>query len=200
MKSHIVIKKGKGYKNKLIAQNVGIAVANNSFKMMLDVKMQSFMNSWDDPVLLKRAGDDMFLYFRSNPKNLEELKAIAKEAAYIEFENLKESHVGKLPVRIYSDDEIVDTITSLSTDRFLLLRSMEFYRDNEKVIDIDSKWKDLFVQQYTVAKLSDMSKIRANQIFEEKNVSEINRSTVLKNIDSFWNNVTDLKSELYSSR
>lgn len=200
MKSHIVITKGKGYKNKLIAQNVGIAVANTSFKMMLDVKMQAFMNSWDDPILLKRAGDDLFIYFRNNPKNLEELKSIANEAAYIEFENLKESHVGELPVRIYSDDEIVDTITSLATDRFLLLRSVEFYRDNEKVIDIDSKWKDLFVQHYTVANLSDMSKIRANEIFEEKSVSETNRSTVLKNIDSFWNNVTDLKSELYSSR
>lgn len=69
MQSHIVINRGKGYKNKRIAQNIGMAVAKTSFKMMIDTEFRSFMVSWDKPVLLDRAGDDLFLYFTKVQKS-----------------------------------------------------------------------------------------------------------------------------------
>lgn len=202
MQSHIVIPKAKGYKNKLIAQSVGIAVAQSTFKMLLDVKMQAFMVSWDKPVLLDRAASDLFIYYPSDsrkPKNMEELQAIAEQAVHIEFENLKEAYVGELPVRVYSDKEIIDVVTSITTDRFLLSKTVDFYHDNSKVANIDNTWKDLFVENYTVSALSDMSKTKANEIFEKKSVSDSNRIAIMSNIDAFWNNITDLKSELYSS-
>lgn len=202
MKSHIAIPKSKGYKNKRIAQNVGIAVAKTTFKMMLDSGMRGFMFSWENPDLLNRAADDLFIYYPRDwrkPKNMEELKLIADQATRIEFENLKESYDGELPVHVYSDLEIIEKITSIVTDKFLSLKSVDFYHENSKVVDIDNIWKDLFVEHYTVADLLALSKSRANEIFEKKDVSEANREIVLRNIDSFWNNITDLKSKLYSS-
>lgn len=200
MQSHIVINRGKGYKNKRIAQNIGMAVAKTSFNMMIDTEFRSFMVSWDKPVLLDRAGDDLFLYFPKSPKNLDELKTIAAEAAQIEFERLKASHDGELPVSTFTDSEIIETVTSITTKNFLMGIQVDFYDVNRKLDNIDNLWKDLFVAQYSVNDLLVLAKQRANEIFLEKNVSQENQKAVLTNIETFWNGITNLKSKLYSSR
>lgn len=200
MKSHIVINRGKGYKNKRIAQNVGIAVAKTAFEMMIDTDFRSFMVSWDKPVLLDRAGDDVFLYFPNNPKNLDELKTIAAEAAQIEFEHLKASYEGELPVSTFTDSEIIETVTSITTKNFLMGIQVDFYDVNRKLDNIDKLWKDLFVAQYSVNDLLTLAKQRAHEIFLEKTVSQENQKAILTNIETFWNGITNLKSKLYSSR
>lgn len=200
MQSHIVINRGKGYKNKRIAQNIGMAVAKTSFKMMIDTEFRSFMVSWDKPVLLDRAGDDLFLYFTKSPKNLDELKTIAAEAAQIEFEHLKAAHNGELPVSTFTDSEIIDTVTSITTKNFLMGLQVDFYDVNRKLDNIDNLWKDLFVAQYSVNDLLTLAKQRAHEIFLEKTVSQDNQKAILNNIEIFWNAITDLKSKLYSSR
>ena len=200
MKSHIVINRGKGYKNKRIAQNVGIAVAKTAFEMMIDTDFRSFMVSWDKPVLLDRAGDDVFLYFPNNPKNLDELKTIAAEAAQIEFEHLKASYEGELPVSTFTDSEIIETVTSITTKNFLMGIQVDFYDVNRKLDNIDNLWKDLFVAQYSVNDLLTLAKQRAHEIFLEKTDSQENQKAVLTNIETFWNGITNLKSKLYSSR
>lgn len=200
MKSHIVINREKGYKNKRIAQNIGMAVAKTSFNMMIDTKFRSFMVSWDNPVLLDRAGDDLFLYFANSPKNLDELKTIATEAAQIEFEHLKASHEGELPVSTFTDSEIIETVTSITTKNFLMGIQVDFYDVNRKLDNIDNIWKDLFVAQYSVNDLLVLAKQRAHEIFLEKNVSLDNQQSILMNIETFWHGITELKSKLYSSR
>lgn len=200
MQSHIVINRGKGYKNKRIAQNIGMAVAKTSFKMMIDTEFRSFMVSWDKPVLLDRAGDDLFLYFPNSPKNLDELKTIASEAAQIEFEHLKASHEGELPVSTFTDSEIIETVTSITTKNFLMGIQVDFYDVNRKLDNIDKLWKDLFVAQYSVNDLLILAKQRAHEIFLEKTVSQENQKAILTNIETFWNGITNLKSKLYSSR
>ena len=200
MKSHIVISRAKGYKNKRIAQNIGMAVAKTSFNMMIDTEFRSFMVSWDKPVLLDRAGDDLFLYFPNIPKNLDELKTIAAEAAQIEFERLKASHEGELPVRTFTDSEIIETVTSITTKNLLMGIQVDFYDVNRKLDNIDNIWKDLFVAQYSVNDLLTLAKQRAHEIFLEKNISQDNQKAILNNIEMFWNAITDLKSKLYSSR
>lgn len=185
MQSHIVINRGKGYKNKRIAQNIGMAVAKTSFKMMIDTEFRSFMVSWDKPVLLDRAGDDLFLYFTKSPKNLDELKTIAAEAAQIEFEHLKAAHNGELPVSIFTDSEIIDTVTSITTKNFLMGLQVDFYDVNRKLDNIDNLWKDLFVAQYSVNDLLTLAKQRAHEIFLEKTVSQDNQKAILNNIEIF---------------
>lgn len=200
MQSHIVINRGKDYKNKRAAQNVGIAVAKTAFNMMIDTEFRSFMVSWEKPILLDRAGDDLFIYFPNSPKNLDELKTIAADAAQIEFERLKASHDGELPVRTFTDSEIIETVTSITTKNFLMGIQVDFYDVNRKLDNIDNLWKDLFVAQYSVNDLLVLAKQRAHEIFLEKNVSQDNQMAVLNNIEMFWNGITDLKSKLYSSR
>lgn len=200
MNSHIVINREKGYKNKRTAQNVGIAVAKTAFNMMIDPDFRSFMVSWDKPILLDRAGEDLFIYFQNSPKNLDELKTIAAEAAQIEFDILKASYNGDLPVSKFTDTEIIETVTSITTKNFLMGIQVDFYDENRKLENIDTVWKDLFVAQYSVNDLLVLAKQRAHEIFLEKNVSQDNQKTILANIEIFWTGITDLKSKLYSSR
>jgi len=200
MKSHLVIKREQGYKNKRIAQSVGIAVAKTSFDMMLDIKNQAFMVSWNKPFMLDRAGSDLFLYFGKTPKNIDELKVIANDAAHIEFENLKTSYEGELPVRKYEDSEIIATVTALTTKNFLMSKQTDFYAVHRKVDNIDNIWKRMFVEQYSTDILLGLAKQRAQEIFEEKSVSSQNQTAILGNIKLYWKELTDLEAALYSSR
>lgn len=195
----MIIERKNGYKNKLTAQNVGIAVAKTTFEMLLDSSNHAFMTSWNNPRMLNRAGDDLFIYFSKTPKNIEELKIIANEAAKIEFENLKSSYQNQLPIKQYDNFEIIQAITDLTTNSFLMLKQMDFYAKHKENKKIDSLWKDLFIEYYSVEQLLGLAKKRSYEIFEEKSVSIENQTIILKNIEMFWNNIIDLKSMLYSS-
>lgn len=199
MKFHVIIKKEAGHKNKLIAQNVGIAVANTTFEMLLDISNHSFLTSWEQPYLLNRAGNDLFMYYGNSPKNLDELKSIANEAAVIEFENLKAAYKGELPVKKFTDSEVVSVVTHLTTVNFLSFMTVQFFAENKTVKSINKVWKDLFVQKHTTDSLLELANKRAMDIFKEKSVSVQNQETVLKNIEYFWTNIKDLKEKLYSS-
>lgn len=200
MNSHIVINREKGYKNKRTAQNVGIAVAKTSFNMMIDPDFRSFMVSWDKPILLDRAGEDLFIYFTNSPKNLDELKSIASDSAKVEFEILKASYNGELPVSKFTDTEIIETVTSITTKNFLMGIQVDFYDENRKLENIDNVWKDLFVARYSINDLLTLANQRAHEVFLEKSISQENQAAILVNIETFWHKITDLKSKLYSSR
>lgn len=131
---------------------------------------------------------------------MDELKAIASEAAQIEFEILKASYNGELPVSTFTDDEIVDTVTSLTTKNFLMGLQVDFYDEHRKLEDIDNVWKDLFVDRYSINDMLALANQRAQDVFIEKSVSKENQKAILTNIDTFWYGITDLKSKLYSSR
>jgi hypothetical protein len=200
MNSHIVINREKGYKNKRTAQNVGIAVAKTAFNMMIDPDFRSFMVSWDKPILLDRAGEDLFIYFPNSPKNLDELKSIASDSAKVEFEILKASYNGELPVSKFTDTEIIETVTSITTKNFLMGIQVDFYDENRKLENIDNVWKDLFVARYSINDLLTLANQRAHEVFLEKSISQENQAAILVNIETFWHKITDLKSKLYSSR
>lgn len=80
---HQIFEKSKGYKNKIMAQNVGIAIAKSDFDMFFQKRKSLVL-----PLIgiltdghVDRAETNLFMYFKDNIKNLQELQEIAKEAA-----------------------------------------------------------------------------------------------------------------------
>jgi hypothetical protein len=134
MKSHPLPVKGKGSKNINMARNVGIAIAKSRFEDVLDPEMQGFMFSWDDE-RIPMVESNLFLFYRAIPKNLDELKTIAHDAARIEFNNLKEEYLKtheKLPIRVFSDEESISRFVSLLTKDHLWLSQSSFHSEKEK--------------------------------------------------------------------
>lgn len=201
MKEHIKITKSKGYKNKLIAQEVGIAVAKNTFKDMLNVDFQGFMFSWDSYTLLDLSKTQLFLYFKSEPKNLDELKVIAFDSALIEFSNLKESYGAALPVRIFDDEELLHNLKKMTTRDFLMGREIDFYHreEHKKIKNFDSIWKDKFIEEHSVEDLKKLAVKRLEEIADIKKINANVKSAAMKEIENYWSGITNLKDALYSS-
>lgn len=89
---HIVINKEAGYKNKKIAQDVGISIAKSTFQLMTEPKYQGANFDWNTyKGHINRAQVDLFIYYKTKPKNIEELKKIAAISAEIEWNNLLET-------------------------------------------------------------------------------------------------------------
>lgn len=201
MKDHIKIQKSKGYKNKLIAQEVGVNVAKDTFSDMLNVDFQGFMFSWDSCTLLDLAKTQLFLYFKSKPKNLEELEAISFDSALIEFSNLKESYGEELPIRTFDDDETLHHLKKMTTRDFLMGREVDFYHreEHKKIKNFDSIWKDKFVEEYSVDDLKKLALKRLDEIVDFKKIDSNVKSVAIREIETYWNGMTNLKDSLYSS-
>lgn len=203
MQAHLDFKnEEKGYKNKRLSQEIGIAVAKTTFNDMLNINFQGFMFSWEDTDLLERSKDNLFVHFSSTPKNLEELENIAFQAALIEFSNLKESYNKELPVRVFNDEECMLHLTIMTTKHFLMGKEIDFYHreEHKKIKNFDSIWKDKFVEEYNVKELKKLAIERFNEIVKIKKISETVQANALKEIDLYWDGITNLKEALYSSK
>jgi len=96
---HRIIEKSLGYKNKITAQQVGIAIAKSDFEMFFQKENRGFAFDWHTYYgHINRAEKSLFMYFKDNIKNMQELQEIAKEAAKIEWNNLLEENKDNLPV------------------------------------------------------------------------------------------------------
>lgn len=204
MKAHLPVAKGKGSKNINMARNVGIAIAKSRFEDMLDPEMQGFMFSWNDE-RIPMVESNLFLYYSSIPKNLDELKIIAHDAAKLEFNILKEEYLKtheKLPVNVFSDKESISSFVSLLTRNHVLLSQSKFYAEKEKAgLNITQEnWKTFYLDEITIESLRQSAIQRAENSFREKNTSDIVKEEVMKQVNIYYDNITDLESMLYSSR
>lgn len=195
--NHIEIKKEKGYKNKKIAQSVGIAIAKSTFELMNEPKYQGFNFDWKSyDGHISRAESDLFIYYTTKPKNIQELKDIAAQSAKIEWNNLLEANKNNLTVISYSKEETIDNILKICTDSFIKLKQVEFYakQSSNKVKNIEKNWKQLFVEQYSVKKLLEDASLKAESIYLTKNVSEDIQVEINKKIENYYNSIEDLKN------
>lgn len=195
--NHIEIKKEKGYKNKKIAQSVGIAIAKSTFELMNEPKYQGFNFDWKSyDGHISRAESDLFIYYTTKPKNIQELKDIAAQSAKIEWNNLLEANKNNLTVISYSKEETIDNILKICTDSFIKLKQVEFYakQSSNKVKNIEQNWKQLFVEEYSVKKLLEEASLKAESIYLTKNVSEEIQVEINKEIENYYNSIEDLKN------
>jgi len=204
MTSHPLPAKGKGSKNINMARNVGIAIAKSYFEDMLDPEMQGFMFSWDDE-RIPMVESNLFMYYRAIPKNLDELKIIAHDAAKIEFNNLKEEYLKtheKLPLNVFSDEESISRFVSLLTRNHINLSQSKFYAEKEKAgIKITQEnWKTFYLDEVTVETLRESAIQRSEKVFNQKNTSDIVKDEVMKQVNIYYDNITDLESMLYTSK
>lgn len=204
MKSHPLPAKGKGSKNINMARNVGIAIAKSYFEDMLDSEMQGFMFSWNGE-RIPMVESNLFMYYSNTPKNLDELEIIAHDAAKVEFNNLKEEYLNtheKLPLNVFSDEESISSFVSLLTRNHISLSQSKFYAEKEKAgIKITQEnWKTFYLDEITVETLRESAIKRSEKAFSQKNTSDIVKDEVIKQVNSYYDNITNLESMLYSSR
>ena len=195
--NHIEIKKEKGYKNKKIAQSVGIAIAKSTFELMNEPRYQGFNFDWKSyDGHISRAESDLFLYYNKKPKNIQELKDIAANSAKIEWNNLLDANKNNLTVISYSKEETIDNILKICTDSFIKLKQVEFYakQSSNKVKNIEQIWKQLLVEEYSVRKLLEEASLKAESIYLTKNVSEDIQVEINKKIENYYNSIEDLKN------
>lgn len=204
MKAHLPVAKGKGSKNINMACNVGIAIAKSYFEDMLDPEMQGFMFSWNGE-RIPMVESNLFMYYSNTPKNLDELEIIAHDSAKIEFHNLKEEYLKtheKLPLNVFSDKESISRFVSLLTRNHINLSQSKFYAEKDKAgIKITQEnWKTFYLDEVTIESLRESAIQRSVNAFNQKNTSDIVKDEVLKQVNSYYDNITDLESMLYSSR
>ncbi len=197
---HQIFEKSKGYKNKIMAQNVGIAIAKGDFDMFFQKENRGFAFDWHTYYgHINRAEKNLFMYFKDNIKNMQELQAIAKEAAKIEWNNLLEENKDNLPVDQFSDSEIVSKTISLATDSVVKLSQVNFYAElsNQYQINVDDIWKEEYLKKYKIQDLIEMSHKKAIEIFNLKNVSENNQRDIKIGILEFYINNHSVKDLLF---
>lgn len=89
MQTHLTIDGRE--KNKLVAQQVGIRAAQESFKQSL--KTRSPLFSWDDePVTLSIVLNELYMHYAKVPSDLTSLQEIVKTSCLIEYANLKSQY------------------------------------------------------------------------------------------------------------
>lgn len=191
MQKHSEIKKSAGYKNKLMAQQFGIEVAKDWFDEMLDVDNQGFRFCWEAPTRIA----SLSLCYKHTPKNYEELKAIALEAINVEFSNLKESYVGELPTRTYTEQEVIDRSVSYATKSAVNLFQLDFYKQLVGVSTEDSR--KLFMEKNSLDDLRNFGREKVEQLSKEKNYTATLKDVILEKVDSYYDKIDNLESVMY---
>lgn len=189
MKEHLVFDKDKNYENEVKAQKYGISFAQNMFKNMLNKEFQGFMFSWDDTSILETAKYSLFTSFEEEPENIKELEEITFQSAVIEFDNLKESFDGDLPLAVFSEEETIDILTSMFTKAFVLKRQREFYskKKEEGVVNLDNKWEALFAQECPSVHLRLDAIKEMESIADKKRLSDEVKEILFNKVSLFWN-------------
>lgn len=186
-------------KNKLIAQEVGINTARASYNQGL--YHQTIMFSWDrEPAILKVTLENLDLSYVNKPRNIDELRAITKEACLIEYEILKANHKGELPVEDFTDEDIIFLLTESSTEVVKIGLPVDFYHalKERKVNDIDNIWKDIFIQEYSLDKVKQYALEHFEKKLWNKRFTPAIQEAALFEINKYWSKVKNLNEVVNS--
>ncbi len=197
MKNHFSFPKTS--KNKLIAQEAGINAALNSYKHGL--YHQGIMFSWDDePIGLNIMLDNLTYRYMYNPKNIEELRSIAKDACLIEFENLKKNHVGDLPIAVFDDESVISFLVESSTNVIKLSLPIDFFDSliDKNIDNVDVVWKDEFVKEYSIDKVKQYALDIFNEKLSNKRITLPIQEAALFEINEYWSKINDIEEIINS--
>jgi hypothetical protein len=197
MKSHLVID-GRS-KNKLKAQEIGINTARSSYKEGL--YHQGIMFSWDrDPVMLEMVLEQIDYSYINKPRNLDELRSIAREACLTEYEILKANHKGELPIEAYTDEDMIFLLTECSTEAVKIGLPVDFYHalKDRKVKDIDNTWKNIFIQEYSLDKVRKYALDHFESKLWNKRFTPAIQEAAFFEINQYWSKVKDIQEVVNS--
>lgn len=191
MKSHVQFPKNA--KNKLIAQEIGINTARASYKEGL--YHQSIMFSWErEPVLLDMTLEQLEYSYINKPKNLDELRSIARESCLTEYAILKANHKGELPIEDFTDEDIIFLLTECSTEVVKIGLPVDFYYSlkDRNVENVDAVWKAKFIQEYSVEKVKEYALERFEEKLKTKHFNPAIQEAALFQINQYWSEVKDI--------
>lgn len=198
MKEHLLIPKEKGYKNKLIAQEFGIIVAQEYFEDNLEPENQSLLFSWEktDDFRIQ----SLWMHFRNQPKNIDELFTIAQESAKIEFSNLKEKYGKNLPLKEINDEFAISAATHICTTGFFMIHQNRIFKQIENESDFQTAritFKDRYLEMFSIKDLKKLSIEKFSNISDAKKFNINIQKNVLNNIDDYWSAFKNLEHEMY---
>lgn len=184
--------KTRNGKNKRLAQELGIVIAKDMFESYLDVENQGTLFSWNfyGPTAARHASVQLPLCYRHKMKNIQELKAIAHEAALIEWSNLVASH-DSLPKAHYTYEELISAFSYHFTSRVI----NHLLRDYKKSLSFDVTAANEDSVQTAFMNQLDIEKTRKDSIIEiekrivdqfEVNDQEKAKFTLLKHVNEFF--------------
>jgi hypothetical protein len=187
MQTHLTIDGRE--KNKLVAQQVGIRAAQESFKKSL--KTRSPLFSWDDePVTLSIVLNELDMHYAKVPSDMTSLREIVKTSCLIEYANLKAQYKKPLPVSTFTDDQIFACLVEASTHELLKERKKSNFSNflkNFGAFDTMSL-PEVVAQSYPVNDLKKQSSHTLDNLFEKKAISLELQEKVRKAVDNFWKN------------
>lgn len=187
MQTHLTIDGRE--KNKLVAQQVGIRAAQESFKQSL--KTRSPLFSWDDePVTLSIVLNELDIHYAKVPSDMTSLREIVKTSCLIEYANLKDEYKKPLPVSTFNDDQIFACIVDAATYELLKERKKSNFSNFLKNFGaFDSmSLPEVVAQSYPVNDLKKQSSHTLDNLFEKKAISLELQEKVRKAVDNFWKN------------
>ena len=187
MQTHLTIDGRE--KNKLVAQQVGIRAAQESFKQSL--KTRSPLFSWDDePVTLSIVLNELYIHYAKVPSDLTSLQEIVKISCLIEYANLKSQYKKTLPVSSFTDDQIFTCVVEAATHELLKHRrksNFSHFLQNFGAFD-GMSLPEVVAHSYPVDELKKQSAQTLKNIFEKQTVSLELQEKIKKTVDNFWKN------------
>lgn len=187
MQTHLTIDGRE--KNKLVAQQVGIRAAQESFKQSL--KTRSPLFSWDDePVTLSIVLNELYMHYAKVPSDLTSLQEIVKTSCLIEYANLKSQYKKTLPVSSFTDDQIFACLVDAATHELLKHRrksNFSHFLQNFGAFD-GMSLPEVVAHSYPVDELKKQSAQTLKNIFEKQTVSLELQEKIKKTVDNFWKN------------
>lgn len=202
MINHNELFKGKGSKNKNIAREFGAAFAQSWFEDMVTPEAQGVLFDWNNIPNMAKVG--LGIYYRKTPANILELKEISHESFKSKYTELKEKYIsenGHLPTRNDSVEIIADSIFQVSTKNYIHQSQVNFYavKKKENIDDLDNVWKSLYLKEITVQFLKEGGLEKAKTLSERKNLSKESTDNIIEKVSTYYDNIQDLSTLLYSS-
>jgi hypothetical protein len=187
MQNHLTIDGRE--KNKIIAQQVGIRAAQESFKKSLKIRSPLF--SWhDEPITLSIVLSELAMHYAKVPKDLTSLQEIVKTSCLIEYANLKEQYKKPLPVSTFNDEQIFASFVDSATYELLKERKKTNFSNFLKNFgSFDGmSLPEIASQSYPVDDLKKQSFHILEKLFDKKSVSIELQEKIRKAVDNFWKN------------
>lgn len=187
MQNHLTIDGRE--KNKIIAQQVGIRAAQESFKESLKIRSPLF--SWhDEPITLSIVLSELAMHYAKVPKDLTSLQEIVKTSCLIEYANLKEQYKKPLPVSTFNDEQIFASFVDSATYELLKERKKTNFSNFLKNFgSFDGmSLPEIASQSYPVDDLKKQSFHILEKLFDKKSVSIELQEKIRKAVDNFWKN------------
>lgn len=185
MQNHLTIDGRE--KNKLVAQQVGIRAAQESFKQSL--KTRSPLFSWDDePVTLSIVLNELDMHYAKVPSDLTSLQEIVKTSCLIEYANLKSQYKKTLPVSSFTDDQIFACVVEAATHELLKHRrksNFSHFLQNFGAFD-GMSLPEVVAQSYPVDELKKKSSVTLDNLFAKKSIPIELQEKIKTAVDNFW--------------